>query len=112
MVISGMSGAISKMLVVPANDLYDVDAYIEGEFGSDIDDENDEYRSIFARNTDSMTDLDQGKSRACGHTDNNKEFEATISLDPETDPFAPRAGKTLSWRGVNMTLVSFAFVLF
>jgi hypothetical protein len=28
------------------------------------------------------------------------------SLDPHTDPFAKREGKTLMWRNVNMTLVS------
>jgi hypothetical protein len=28
-----------------------------------------------------------------------------------TDPFAAREGKTLTWRNVNMTLVSFCFVL-
>ena len=27
-------------------------------------------------------------------------------LDRHTDPFAPREGKTLVWRNVNMTLVS------
>ena len=27
-------------------------------------------------------------------------------LNPKTDPFALRSGKSLSWRGVNMTLVS------
>lgn len=27
-------------------------------------------------------------------------------LDRHTDPFAPREGKTLTWKNVNMTLVS------
>jgi ABC-type multidrug transport system ATPase subunit len=34
------------------------------------------------------------------------------SLDPHTDPFAKREGKTLMWRNVNMTLVSSITVLF
>ena len=28
------------------------------------------------------------------------------TLDHHTDPFAPREGKTLTWKNVNMTLVS------
>lgn len=31
----------------------------------------------------------------------------TSTLDKHTDPFAEREGKTLLWKNVNMTLVSF-----
>ena len=43
--------------------------------------------------SDSMTDLE-----------NNNLDRKDSQLDRHTDPFAPREGKTLVWRAVNMTL--------
>lgn len=33
-------------------------------------------------------------------------------LNQNTDPFATRAGRTLTWRGINMTLVSMRILVF
>jgi hypothetical protein len=40
-------------------------------------------------------------------SDNRKELThaSTSKLDMSADPFAPREGKTLTWKNINMTLV-------
>lgn len=44
-------------------------------------------------------------------TDDDDDELNQISLDQRhTDPFAPREGRTLCWRNVNMTLVSFSCI--
>jgi hypothetical protein len=52
------------------------------------------------------TQLSSSNSEPTPATDNAIEvgIEATV-LDARDDPFAPRDGKTLLWRNINMTLV-------
>jgi hypothetical protein len=202
--IAGLTGGIHKMLVAPGRELYDIDAYIDDEFGeannnSDNDDNNNNNNnSIFHRTINpqynASTDSTENDSTICPDSCNvadvekqirqlqnpeivgeqqqqqqpvevsnknevdvvtkqqlgkqekqqpqmttsndkgsNKEIKSdtqcnipmarpTIddvtaitsittmtNLDPDTDPFAPRSGKTLLWRNVNMTLVCLFF---
>jgi hypothetical protein len=107
--IAGLTGVIKKMLTNPANDLYDMDAYIDEEFGCEEEFvfeshiKSTDYPTIVTAQTDETTyipetpvsDTEESRCRN-SHLDH---------LDPKTDPFAPRMGKTLLWRNVNMTLV-------
>jgi hypothetical protein len=129
--IAGLTGGIHKMLVVPGHDLYDVDACIDQEFGEDDSDDDSVYRQgglQYNASTDSteaesmnideekqqheQKNIQQKDMRESNGQDNkgciiqpSAAEVAVISLDPDTDPFAPRSGKTLLWRNVNMTLV-------
>jgi hypothetical protein len=51
---------------------------------------------------DSMIMIDQEPHE---HSTPNNSNSATLDVNLSDDPFAPREGKTLLWRGVNMTLV-------
>jgi hypothetical protein len=105
LVIAGLTGAIGKMLVMPANDLYDIDAYIDDEFGSD-DDSFLMNGPIYTKSTDAMTVHDDNSSDGGSSSRAiDEELREVCTLDLDTDPFAPRTGKTLLWRNVNMTLV-------
>lgn len=114
LVIAGLSGAINKMLVLPARDLYDVDAYVDKEFGDDSDDDNSMFQKCPRYPPLESTDVSESGESSRNDLEHNnfrsgvirgQGFAQGITLDPETDPFAPRAGKTLLWRNVNMTLV-------
>jgi hypothetical protein len=96
----------------------DVDAFVD----ADTDDEEEEHdfplypsnlakvedsipEGIFAQNNTSMYDIE------ANHTPSSMAMETlamdALSLDPNSDPFAQRVGKKLSWRNVNMTLVCY-----
>lgn len=107
--IAGLTGAISKMLLNPANELFDFDDYIDEEFGSDYEFDttgckSTEHHTIVTTQTDETTDASSGCETP--NSDIEESRQSSIeTLDPRTDPFAPRIGKTLLWRNINMTLV-------
>jgi hypothetical protein len=111
--IAGLTGVIKKMLTNPANELFDVDAYIDDEFGSDDEmmfgsnAKSIDHHTITTVQTDETTDASGGSLTPSSDIEECRcRQSSTESLDPKTDPFAPRVGKTLVWRDVNMTLVS------
>jgi hypothetical protein len=158
LLIAGLTGGIQKMLVVPGRELYDIDAYIDDEFGENDSDKDSMLRrqinSHYNASTES-TDVDESvrgidaekqeqlslpvlqvherghenvlkpkvqqqqqvtddntistgsNSQCCNVPEQNARQVVASTLDPDTDPFAPRSGKALLWRNVNMTLVRF-----
>jgi hypothetical protein len=95
---------IGKILALPSQQACDVDAFV----GSNTYDENDDAASSMGSSTGTT-----GVSyRYDDFEPNGNSMPSTHSvrkdvppLDPDTDPFASRVGKTLTWRNVNMTLV-------
>lgn len=64
------------------------------------------FPSQFAASTVSMSSPKENDVEIGAGTDSGKNFSRNEStLDSHDDPFAPREGKTLTWRNVNMTLV-------
>lgn len=100
----------------------DVDAFV----GIDTDDEEDEDFPVYTSTTKTTcTAIPEG---IVTHNADVYDIEANhspsslaatscpidaLSLDPNSDPFAQRVGKKLTWRNINMTLVGFSiFPLF
>lgn len=98
---------IGKMWALPSQEACDVDAFV----GKYEEEDGDDLSSVgsYPLYNPSATDITVGDS--CDDLENNgNSLPGTIirreevALDPHTDPFAPRVGKTLVWRNINMTL--------
>jgi hypothetical protein len=110
---------IGKVFALPSQLACDVDAYV-GSVRRDPNNEeadvgdNDDYDiynyPTFPSNVTATTgfsdDLEANASLASPSNSLGPRETPTAPLDANTDPFAPRVGKTLLWRNVNMTLVS------
>jgi hypothetical protein len=99
---------IGKVFALPSHLACDVDAFVDGVRRDPSNDgEHKEYEahtyssfpSTVTTSTGFSDDLEANASTASS-------LEGSAPLDANTDPFAPRVGKTLVWRNVNMTLVS------
>jgi hypothetical protein len=114
---------IGKVFALPSELACDVDAYVGGGAGGvrrdpsneeDDDGDHDDYDihnyPTFPSNVTASTgfsdDLEANASSASPNHSLGHHQAPTPPLDANTDPFAPRVGKTLLWRNVNMTLVS------
>jgi hypothetical protein len=103
--VSKFFPGIGKMLALPSQKACDVDAFVD-------DDEDDDdatslgsyplYPSSTDTTGDSCDDL-EANGNSLPRTPSIRKLEPP--LDPNTDPFASRVGKTLAWCNVNMTLV-------
>jgi hypothetical protein len=115
---------IGKVFALPSQLACDVDAYVGGvrrdPSNEEADDgDNDEYDiysyPTFPSNVTTSTgfsdDVEANASLASPSHSSGPREAPTPPLDANTDPFAPRVGKTLLWRNVNMTLVSRGYVV-
>jgi hypothetical protein len=91
---------IGKVLATPSQNPCDVDAYMGQAFPADSDTSSD-YGSPGGHSMASGDTVDLESSSPVSDKGRRQE----IVLDPNSDPFTPRAGKTLTWKNVNMTLV-------
>jgi hypothetical protein len=92
---SQMLPGFGKMLALPSQQACDVDAFVDDDDATSVVSSTDTTGDLY-------DDLEaNGNSRP--RTPSIRKVEPP--LDPNTDPFTPRVGKTLSWRNINMTLV-------
>lgn len=113
---AGMDNSFAPMLPDgPSEQACDVDAFLDGRdaaFEDDPDDDDDGEGSYprFPSSTTESTGYTAEDLEAHGNALPRAAAMAAArrrdpQFDPRTDPFAPRVGKTLAWRNVNMTLV-------
>lgn len=108
---------IGKIFALPSHSACDVDAFVQNdEDSSAFTEETDEENSypMFVSMTDATDDSNDDAEETLQRKKPSRTPSARVSeapLDSYTDPFAPRVGKTLLWRNVNMTLVRLLFNL-
>lgn len=111
---------IGKILALPSQKACDVDAFVEHRIDDNdeevtaddygVDDDDDDYDessypifpSTLTETTVLSDDLETGGLSPMSASSMQRN---DYPLDSHTDPFAPRVGKTLLWRNINMTLV-------
>jgi hypothetical protein len=113
---------IGRMLTYDGTDLHDVDAFMDDDDDTSDTDSVGDYANMYRRNngsaldppgiatsyTNDTADMESGGGtpRSNDQLQENGDTTNDGALDVQTDPFAPRVGKTLVWRNINMTLVS------
>jgi ABC-type lipoprotein export system ATPase subunit len=111
---------IGKILAIKSDKACDVDdLYVDEKAACDVDayvdnvdtdtDDDDSYYPPYPSSTTEATGHSYDDDLEANNNENSQQSPPTVHridppLDSQTDPFAQRVGKKLSWRNVNMTL--------